>query len=333
MQPLVSILIPAFNAAPWIRETLWSALRQSYLRKEIIVVDDGSRDSTFSVAQEFVQHGVKVIRQINQGASAARNHAFSVCSGDYVQWLDADDLLAPDKIEKQMAAFSKGASAHTLVTCPWGSFRYRTSAARFRADSLWCNQGPNEWLRHKLGENLFMQPASWLVSRELTLAAGPWDIRLSLDDDGEYFCRVVRLCDEIRFLPETRVFYRRSGIQSLSQISSADKKLESQLLSLQLQIDCLRSLENSERVRTCCLRFLQSYMIFFYPERPDLVKRAQQLAVSLGGALSVPRLALQYAMIQRIFGWKAAKNGRASYNRWKLRLADVWDRILFQFGF
>src|SRR5882672_6611417 len=100
--PLVSILIPAFNAEQWIGETLRSALAQTWPHKEIIVVDDGSRDQTVATARKFEAEGVRVVTQKNSGAAAARNTAFSLCHGDYIQWLDADDLLAPDKIASQL---------------------------------------------------------------------------------------------------------------------------------------------------------------------------------------------------------------------------------------
>jgi Glycosyl transferase family 2 len=94
LEPLVSILIPAFNAQAFIADTIRSALAQSWPRKEIVVVDDGSTDGTLSLARKFASPSVQVIHQENQGAAAARNKALSICRGDYIQWLDADDLLS-----------------------------------------------------------------------------------------------------------------------------------------------------------------------------------------------------------------------------------------------
>jgi len=102
MKPLVSILIPAFNAEETIAATIQSAISQSWHPKEIIVVDDGSTDKTAQVARSFGSR-IKFVSASNQGASAARNRAFSLCSGDYIQWLDADDELQQDKIERQLA--------------------------------------------------------------------------------------------------------------------------------------------------------------------------------------------------------------------------------------
>jgi glycosyltransferase involved in cell wall biosynthesis len=104
MNLLVSILIPAHNAENWIADTIRSAITQTWVRKEIIVVDDGSSDRTADVARRFASKEVVVISKKNQGAAAARNHALQFCQGDYIQWLDADDILAPDKIERQLTA-------------------------------------------------------------------------------------------------------------------------------------------------------------------------------------------------------------------------------------
>src|SRR5437773_11525221 len=102
MAPLISILIPAYNAEPWIADTIRSALAQTWPRKEIVVVDDGSTDQTLAVARRFASKDVVVTTQENQGAAAARNSALSLCQGDYIQWLDADDLLSPEKVARQM---------------------------------------------------------------------------------------------------------------------------------------------------------------------------------------------------------------------------------------
>src|SRR5438128_6673995 len=131
MKPLVSILIPAYNAEGWIGDTLLSAIAQTWPRKEIIVVDDGSTDRTLAVAQQFESSGVRVVTHKNQGAAATRNTAFSLSEGDYIQWLDADDLLAPDKIAKQMEAADNCQSKTTILSSAWGPFMYRSYRTKF----------------------------------------------------------------------------------------------------------------------------------------------------------------------------------------------------------
>src|SRR5262245_1607277 len=130
MEPLVSILIPAYNSQQWIASTIESALAQSWRKKEIIVVDDGSSDQTLAIASGFRDGRVKVVSQPNQGAAAARNTAFAACQGDYIQWLDADDLLDPAKVERQVRRLSD-CSPRTLLSGAWAYFSYRSRKANF----------------------------------------------------------------------------------------------------------------------------------------------------------------------------------------------------------
>src|SRR5438132_5148803 len=114
--------IPAYNAERWIADTITSALAQTWPRKEIIIVDDGSTDKTLSIARQFASASVSITAQDNQGAAAARNKALSLCQGDYIQWLDADDLLSPGKISRQMEAAQKYQNERILLSCGWGYF-------------------------------------------------------------------------------------------------------------------------------------------------------------------------------------------------------------------
>src|SRR5208283_730258 len=142
MKPLVSILIPAYDAEKWILETIQSAIAQTWQRKEIIVVDDGSTDRTAEIARRFASKEVDVVSKENEGAAATRNHALRLSQGDYIQWLDADDLLAPDKIERQIVALREGDSKRILFSCAWAPFHYRTRLARFIPSSLWQDLSP-----------------------------------------------------------------------------------------------------------------------------------------------------------------------------------------------
>lgn len=329
IKPMVSILIPAFNAQDWIGATLKSALAQTWHRKEIIVVDDGSTDQTLSIAQHFASEGVLVISQKNQGAAAARNRALSVSQGEYIQWLDADDLLAYDKIEKQMEIFEKHGNTRTIVSSAWGMFIFRPHKAKFVPTALWCDLSPVEWLVLKMEHNLYMQTATWLVSRELTDAAGPWDTKLLGDDDGEYFCRVIINSDRIQFVPGARVFYRMPGPNSLSYVGLSDRKLDAQFRSMELTISYLRSMEDSERVRTACMRYLQDWLVIFIHVRPDIVKRFEQIAASLGGRLTVPRLPWKYGQIKAIFGWRLARRAQVFLPRLRWYLVRLMDKALW----
>jgi glycosyltransferase involved in cell wall biosynthesis len=330
MKPLVSILIPAYNAEAWISDTLRSAVAQTWEPKEIIVVDDGSTDGTLAVARQFESETVRVVTQKNQGAAATRNAAFSLCKGDYIQYLDADDLMGPEKIASQMEALGQSPDKRTLLSGSWGNFMYRYYRTKFIPSALWCDLSPVEWLLRKMRLNLYMQTASWLVSRELAEAAGPWNTRLLGDDDGEYFCRVLLASSGVRFVPGARVYYRASGPGSLSYIGHSDKKALAQWHSMELHINYIRSLEDSPRVRDACVTYLQNWLFFFYPERPDLVRQAEEMAASLGGTLQPPKLSWKYSWIAALFGRQQAKRAQIVLPRMKWSLIRRWEKTLFQ---
>ncbi len=328
MKPLVSILIPAYNAEKWIADTIRSAIAQTWERKEIIVVDDGSSDQTLAVARRFEAESVRVVTQRNQGAATARNKAFSLSHGDYIQWLDADDLLAPDKISRQIETPVK--SQRTLLSSSWAHFLYRPERARFIPTALWRDLSPAEFLLRKLGQRVFMQTAVWLVSRELTEATGPWDTAMISDDDGEYFCRVLLASDGVRFVPEAKVYYRMVGAASLSYVGRSNEKLEALWHSMQLHIRYLRSLEDSERTRGACLRYLQNYLIAFYPLRLDIAEQMRQTAMDLGGQLEAPQLSWKYSWIKTLAGWRWAKSAQLFLPRLKWLFISFCDNVIHQ---
>jgi glycosyltransferase involved in cell wall biosynthesis len=323
----ISILIPAYNAEKWIGETIRSALDQTWLPKEIIIVNDGSKDRTLDIAKQFESKFVKVISQQNQGASAARNKALEYAQGDYIQWLDADDLLAPDKISEQMRIVD--GNEMILYSSPHGAFHLYPERARFVFNLLWRDLAPVEWLVHKFADGLWMNPAGWLVSRRLTEKAGPWDIRLCRDIDGEYFCRVVAASEGIKFVQNARCYYREWSFGQISK-NTTEEACRSVFLAAKLSIQCLRSLEDTERTRKASLTFLQRKCEYFYPDHGDLLKEANNLAFELGGRLVVPTLGWKFEVIRKLFGWKMAKKVVTIGRKLKLVAVVKRDEMLYR---
>ncbi len=327
-QPLVSILIPAFNAEEWIADTIRSAVAQTWPRKEIILVDDGSHDQTLSVARKFASREVHITSTVNAGAAAARNKAYALSQGDYIQWLDADDLLAPDKVERQLSALGEDASESTLLSSPWGYFRYRPHRAKFAPTALWQDLSRIEWLLHKMGDQSFMQTATWLTSRKLCDAAGPWNTELSYDDDGEYFCRVLLASSGTRFVSEANVFYRNAASNRLSHIGLSNTKMDSLLRSMKLHVTYLRSMEDSERVTEACFKYLQSWSVYFDPERRDITAELRKMAKELGRKLGPPKIRWKYAWMSPILGRSTAWHVQNALPHYKHRMICLWDRII-----
>jgi glycosyltransferase involved in cell wall biosynthesis len=107
MHKKVSVIIPAFNAAAYIRKSVESVLAQTYQNFEVIVIDDGSTDGTAEIVKSFVDKRIKYFYQENKGLSGARNAGFGLSSGEYLIFLDSDDLLEPACLEKSVAFLDK----------------------------------------------------------------------------------------------------------------------------------------------------------------------------------------------------------------------------------
>ena len=311
MSLLVSIVIPAYNSEKWIERTIISALHQTWERKEIIIVDDGSNDKTVNIARKYESKILRVLTQENKGASAARNTGLKIAQGDYFQWLDSDDVLARDKISNQLKTKDVGRTSRILLTSKWGIFSSDVAKAKFIPSSLWQNLSPLDHLIIKMDENAYMATGSWLVSRELTELAGPWNEQLLRDNDGEYFKRVILSSEEVRFVPESIIYWRKGNIRSISSNANlTDEKIESLFIATAGYVKTLLSLENSERTRKVCIKFLQRWLIYFYPDKTEILKKLYDLAAELGETLQEPELDWKYSLIQKTFGWKFAKKAR-----------------------
>lgn len=328
MIEFVSILIPCYNAEIWLKETIESAFSQTWQNKEIIIVDDGSIDNSLMIARQYESNRVRVIAQENKGGCAARNKALECAQGDYIQWLDADDILAPDKIEKQIRVARTIANPKVLLSCAWGKFYYRYWKSKFIPDSLWRELNPVEWLIAKFSEDCWMSNSAWLVSRALTELAGPWDERLSMDQDGEYFCRVISKSDNVVFVPEAREYVRRSNLTSVSRTRSR-RAIESHFLSRTLCIRYLLSIEKSQRTKRACVMLLQNSLAYYYPDQTDLLRKANDLAAELGGTLSPPFLRRKFSIAKKFVGLNMAKAIRRLWVSVKYSIVINWDKLLY----
>jgi glycosyltransferase involved in cell wall biosynthesis len=320
MADLVSILIPVYNAEEWLSETLECALGQTWPNKEVIVVDDGSTDNSLEIARQFEGPNVKVISQENQGACAARNRALRHAQGDYIQYLDADDLMAPDKIEVQMKRLSAEAPG-TIASGKWERF-YDTSgeidleSIQFQNKPFYGDYAEGlEWAINAAGHKGMMPPHAWLVPRTVTEAAGLGDESLLINQDGEYFNRVVIESEGIAFCDNAQVYYR-SGIRNSVSKRKGKKVLASKWRSIKLTTDRILNEENSDRAKKACAISFRAFAEEAYPEVQELVEKSLERAECLGGAQHFsPGGSVLYKCIRRLFGRKRAKVIKKLYDK------------------
>lgn len=309
-RPLVSIIIPCFNAEVWVAQTLESALAQTWPHKEIILINDGSRDGSMAVARRFESRGVQVVDQPNQGASAARNHGLRLARGDFIQFLDADDLLSPAKIERQLALLAQR-PAGTVASCAWGRFRGDPADVRFTDTAVFRDFTPLDFLVLAGESGSMMHPSAWLVPRAVAGRAGPWNESLTLNDDGEYFCRVLLGGAGIAFCADTdaRSYYRSGLPGSLSQ-QRGERARRSQFQSIELIVAALRAAEDSPRTRRAAAGHWRTFVHDFFPFPADLIQRAEEEVQRLGEVVGHPAMGPKTAALAALIGWR---------NVWRLK--------------
>ena len=210
---LVSVIIPAFNVAADIRQTLNSVLAQTYQAIEVIVVDDGSSDATAAIVEEFVTRDARIqlIRQTNAGVGAARNAAIRKARGKYVATLDADDLWFPEKLEKQVACIEQCGNETGLVYC-WSQL--------ISEDGELVDMSQFNTLEGRLRHAMVLQNLLGNASVPLFRAAALEKVGLYLTraeqkgaqgcEDWDLYLRIAEIFS-IRVVPEYLVAYRQNS--------------------------------------------------------------------------------------------------------------------------
>jgi glycosyltransferase involved in cell wall biosynthesis len=303
--PRVSVLIPCFNARQFIRETVESVLSQTWPNIEVIVVDDGSQDSSAQEVEPFETRGVRLITQPNRGAGAARNAAYRASSGSFVQFLDADDLISPTKIEIQMRRLIDSPDA--IASAEWGRFQLTSSQVRWNPEPVWQDMSPLDWLAVSRSEGLGMLfPALWLTPRQIIEQAGPWDESLTLGDDGEYFTRVILNSQRVLFCHGARCYYR-SGLESSLSGKKTPKDFHSAFRVIELCQTHVLARENSERMKRAYSLMWQHLSHATYPYEPSIAERALERARELHPIVIIPGGGPVFRVASRLLGWRAAR--------------------------
>jgi glycosyltransferase involved in cell wall biosynthesis len=313
-QPLVSILIPCYNNASFLASTIESALAQTWPNKEIIIVDDGSTDTSLAVAKAFESDTVRVFSRTNHGSAATRNFAFLQSKGEYIQYLDADDLLDAQKIERQLILLQQREGY--MASCPWAIFSHTADEAVFRSQPVWKTLGPVDWLVSSWMGGGMMQTACWLTPRSTIERAGTWNeaLRRNPNDDGEFFCRVILAGKGIIFVDESKVFYRTHPGPRVSTRISIDA-VTSLLGTCVSYEDAIFKVEKSPRTLGAVVNNYAGFIYRFYDEYRDLaneaighLKRLGVKGIPVSGGSNFVRMA-------RFIGMRNALNLRSLFRR------------------
>jgi glycosyltransferase involved in cell wall biosynthesis len=202
MNRSVSIVIPCYNQGHLVSQAIDSSIGQTYNRVEVIVVNDGSKDNTEQIVRRYGAR-VKYLYQDNSGLSAARNTGLENASGDFLFFLDSDDLIDPRTIESLVALATQDGC--NLVQCGWKLFRniedLQTST---------CHTPINETLMPLLIQQNVGPVHSFLVERELAACVGGFETELDSCEDWDFWTRCVHAGVTFSTIPNAYAFYRQS---------------------------------------------------------------------------------------------------------------------------
>ncbi|EDM37131.1 Glycosyl transferase, family 2 [Pedobacter sp. BAL39] len=314
-QPLVSICIPAFNASEYIAGTLDALLAQTHQHLQIIIVNDHSTDHTMEVINSYLQREprIKCYQNNGHGAAAARNMAFTKSKGSYIKFFDADDLLNPEAIEQQVALLKK--HPECIISGRWGRFIKDLSTFKMADEPVWQDMNGVDWIVRSWEKAQNMtQPGIFMLPRNLVLRSGLWNESLSLNDDLEFYTRLILNAEKVIFCQHAMLYYRSGIRESLSGHKSEAAYL-SALQAIELSCAHLLHKDNSQLARKSAAALFQSLLFSIYPQYPHLCKKAKMSVTELGGSdLSFPAGGYTRKLI-KLLGWKAAATLKYAFKK------------------
>lgn len=258
MPPLISVVIPVYNGADFVAAAISSALAQSYRPTEVIVVDDGSIDATAQIVGAY--RDVHYICQANRGPSAARNTGIDAAHGEYIAFLDADDVWMPDKLAKQMALLEScpdaGLAFANMCLCLQGDdpqasmfekYHYSTS---FFGDERLVIDAPLKLVRTN-----FIPTSTVLARKRIVAAAGGFDEHFHKAEDWDLWLRIA-LRAPIAYTPDLLMLKRVHAVNTSRDAEGMNEaalqvleklKRDNHALLLKLGVDITGALRDGYR--------------------------------------------------------------------------------------
>ena len=261
---LVSVVMPVYNAAPYLKEAIQSLFDQTYTHWELIAVDDGSIDNSWEILQSYSDQRIKIFQRKNGGQCAATNTGLEHINGDYVQFFDADDLMDKNKIAIQVAALQK-AGNNAIAVCRWAFFTNTIEDAKFKEEPIYFSGKQTDWLYRLWAYETMMPNHGYLIPRAIIETAGRYyDEKLFLNIDFEYFTRMVIHADSVIYCPDAVCYYRK-GVASAKTYKPQLTRRLSALESRCKAIGYLLEKDQSEQSKYASKMAL-TILTYSYPE-------------------------------------------------------------------
>jgi glycosyltransferase involved in cell wall biosynthesis len=212
----ISVIVPAYNAEKTVLETITSVLNQTFSDFELIVINDGSTDQTLELLSTVKDHRLKIFSYPNGGVPVARNRGLSHATGDFIAFLDADDLWTPDKLELQLATLQQHPDAGVVYS--WAYYMDEEGES-FHADNPIFFAG--NVCAELLVRDFIVSGSNCLIRRQAIESVGEFDPSIPGADDWDYWIRLA-LHWPFVVVPKLQIFYR----QSLGSVSSKVEAME-----------------------------------------------------------------------------------------------------------
>jgi len=282
MKPLISIIIPVYNSEKYIQDTIESCLNQTYTNLEIIIVNDGSTDKSEGIINEFNDIRIKYHKIANSGPCYARNVGIKEATGDLFQFLDADDILENRKLELQVKNY----------LCTGDEFVYSgimgfiikdQKKLEPEFDFYYRNLKVEEYFREMFNHfGKYYTTGMWLVPRKLVEKTHGWNEKVLINNDGEYFSRIILFSKGIIFCPGAKFYYRRDVPMSISKRFNSKNIYESWLYSYSCYVNYFQLKLDKKSADELSREALSVYYCNSYPNYPDLLYKCKQQIKQLG---------------------------------------------------
>lgn len=216
-EPIISVVIPAFNSEKTIRETIDSVLQQTFIYFEIIIINDGSQDSTLEIIEQIKDERIKVFSFENAGGNISRNRGLKLARGEFVSFLDADDLWTSDKLKSQLDALRNNLDAQ--VAYSWTD--YIDEHGNFLVAGIHITENGDVY-EHLLVNNFLENGSNPLIRKEVLVELGGFDESLDAAQDWDMW---LRLADKYNFIgvPSVQILYRTTSNSLSTNLDRQEK--------------------------------------------------------------------------------------------------------------
>jgi glycosyltransferase involved in cell wall biosynthesis len=297
--PQVAVVTAAYNVESYIGATIASVLEQTLPSFEMIVVDDGSRDATAGIVAAVDDRRVRLISTPNNGAGAARNRGLAACRAPLVSFLDADDLLIPDALERMVATMT---ASPGQVACFGHHIKIDENGAALGSTAPRSRPLPaQDTLRHLLRKNIIVNGGTVCIRTEAARRVGGYNPSLRFAEDLEFWCRLAVLSDFVPISGRAVLKYRLRRSGANWSLAGTPFRPNLEALEVIFAAPALRQRFTERELRR--YRRLAEINVHWLAARNALtegrvVRFAQYL---IAGALRYPESVLQWRLIHLFF--------------------------------